>query len=503
MRAPPSVNSASFATYEMEHVRRVLDEGTLRQKSLEGAITTPREDAKMFRSPDQYAITCECIVEMYELLWRWGNLDRKNRNFYRRFGFKIPDSMVIVKGKPYAWYFMSKKDGSLLRKKPENLTTGFIERKLCYERRPDEVDIAAVWIPMSSQFGDDRCADSSVQFLSVDSTRTFLTSMSAGHSGVLQAFVQPHGISNFNIRAVQFHDKVSLAVRTNRNLLSQDKVNIFKRCATFEGWPGLSAVTYNYKSHKHKDMGSHVLGVAEALTKRITQERVRQMHFLAPNQYVALHFKVTQDDELHFIYASIIPERDVIIQTRHQLLMEDPCMTDVVPGALLIPGGTNRKMRPFMPPKPPSPRTDQEDEALEVPPRPHSTPPTAGAQPPMTQRGSARGSGPRLPPLATIPSGIVVDVDRLPLTERRMFRRRNPKLDAFIPQMGAPPPSVPAAPYSLNVLPHANEEAGRFEYPPPFIGMDTIKHPLINFPSHGGEEERRPASVSGAVSARS
>jgi len=180
MRGPPPV------PYEMDHVRRVVDQGTMRCKGLDGAILTPRDDARMFRSPaDQVAITCEGIVEMYELLWRWGNLDMKNRDFYRRFGFKIPETAVFVKGKPYSWYFMSKKDGSLLRKKAEHLTTGFIERKLCYERREDEVDIAAMWIPMSSQFGDDRCADSSVQFLSSEGTRSFLTNMSHGCSGVL------------------------------------------------------------------------------------------------------------------------------------------------------------------------------------------------------------------------------------------------------------------------------------------------------------------------------
>merc|ERR1719375_455018 len=202
---------------------------------------------------------------------------------------------------------------------------------------------------MSSQFGEDRCADSSVQFLSTDGARSFLMNMNQGHSGVLQAFVMPHGISNFNIRAVQFHDKVSIAVRTNRNLLSHTHVNIFKRCATFEGWPGLSAVTYKYNSHKHKEMESHVLGVAEALTKRITQERVRQMHFLAPNQYIALHFKVTGDGTLYFIYASIVPEREVIIQTKNELLMEDSCMVDEIPGAPLIRGGTERKMRAYPP----------------------------------------------------------------------------------------------------------------------------------------------------------
>jgi len=444
--------------YEMEHVRRVLDEGLLRRKGLEGAITSPREDARQFRNESGFSTTCECIVEMYELLWRWGNLDRKNRNFCRRFGFKIPDSIVVTKGRPYAWYFMSKKDGALLRKKPESLNTGDIEQALCWERREDQVDIAAVWIPMSSQFVEDRCNDQTVQFLSSGSTRSFLTSMSSATSGVLQAFVEPHGISNFLVRAVQFHDKVSLALRTNRNLLSQSKIQVFKRCATFEGWPGLSAVTYKYACHKHPGMDDHIRSVAEELTQRITQERVRQMHFLAPNQYIALHFKVTGDGTLYFIYASIVPEREVIIQTKNELLMEDACMIDDIPGGPLIRGGTERKMR-AVPPliRNRGDRTEGEEEP--------QGDTTSRGLPDATfgARTGSRGAAPGLP-----------------LSERRSPRKKSP-LDMFIPQIGYGPPKIPPAPYSANHLPHDNEEAGRYEYPPPFAGVDSVKHPLINF----------------------
>jgi hypothetical protein len=432
---------------------------------MEGSITSPREDARQFRAEGGHSTTCECIVEMYELLWRWGNLDRKNRNFCRRFGFKIPDSVVVVKGRPYAWYFMSKKDGSLLRKKHESLNTGDIEQKFCWERREDQPDIAAVWIPMSSQFVEDRCNDQSVQFLSTGGTRSFLTSMSSATSGVLQAFVEPHGISNFLVRAVQFHDKVSLGLRTNRYLLSQNKIQVFKRCATFEGWPGLSAVTYKYACHKHPGMDEHIRSVAEELTQRITQERVRQMHFLAPNQYIALHFKVTGDGTLYFIYASIVPEREVIIQTKNELLMEDACMIDDIPGGPLIRGGTERKMRAFPPTARDRSDRMEADEEQQGAATARGLPGDATARglPDATVRSSSRGAG----------SG-------LPLSERRSPRKRSP-LDMFIPQIGYGPPKIPPAPYSANHVPHDNEEAGRYEYPPPFAGMDSVKHPLINF----------------------
>merc|ERR1712113_369185 len=71
------------------------------------------------------------------------------------------------------------------------------------------------------------------------------------------------------------------------------------------------------------------------------------MLFLGPSQHVALHFKVTKEHLLVFLYASIVSEKDVILQTRPQLLMGDPCMTDELPGVALLCGGTDRKAIPY------------------------------------------------------------------------------------------------------------------------------------------------------------
>jgi hypothetical protein len=184
------------------------------------------------------------------------------------------------------------------------------------------------------------------------------------------------------------------------------------------------------------------------------------MHFLAPNQYIALHFKVTGDGTLYFIYASIVPEREVIIQTKNELLMEDACMIDEIPGQPLIRGGTERKMRAFPPvARRRSDTEDEDDQTTQMQGESRGLPDINAG------RKSSRGAGrpPSLPP-----------------AERRTPRKKSP-LDMFIPQVGYGPPKVPDAPYSANHVPHHNEEAGRFEYPPPFVGMDTVKHPLVNF----------------------
>jgi len=135
-------------------------------------------------------------------------------------------------------------------------------------------------------------------------------------------FVEPHGVSNFMIRTVQYREQTSLCVRTNRSVLcTTSKANPFDRAATFEGWAGLSAANNRYRSHKHPQMEDMILAAGDILNGRIEQERVRQMLFLGPTQHVALHFKVTKDHQLLFIYASVVSEKDVILQTRPQLLM--------------------------------------------------------------------------------------------------------------------------------------------------------------------------------------
>merc|ERR1719335_1824799 len=95
-----------------------------------------------------------------------------------------------------------------------------------------------------------------------------------------------------------------------------------------------------------------ILSAGATLNGRIEQERVRQMLFLNPTQHVALHFKVTKEHLLFFIYASVVSEKEVILQTRPQLLMGDPCMTEPLPGAALLPGGTDMKAIAYKGPKP-------------------------------------------------------------------------------------------------------------------------------------------------------
>ncbi|CAK0802129.1 unnamed protein product, partial [Prorocentrum cordatum] len=147
---PPGVAAGAageVAEADIERVRRVYDHDLAGRPHC--SVSTPREDAKQFRSGDKHSVPCECVVELYELLWRWGHRSGSS-SFLANFGFAIPDTIVIVHGKPYAWYFISKKDGRLLRKSGQHLTVSAIEKKLC--RDGPEGHVAGVWLPAASQF---------------------------------------------------------------------------------------------------------------------------------------------------------------------------------------------------------------------------------------------------------------------------------------------------------------------------------------------------------------
>mmetsp|Transcript_8656 Transcript_8656/g.13737 ORF Transcript_8656/g.13737 Transcript_8656/m.13737 type:complete len:511 (+) Transcript_8656:157-1689(+) len=464
-----SQQAAPLLPHEMEHIRKVFDEDVGSKKF--NSIISPREDAQMFRNTDKHASPCECIIELYELLWRWGHRNTASRGFAQNFGFAIPDTIVIVKGRPYAWYFISKKDGTLLRKSEGNLSLSALEKKICTQPPPgDDPDgpkkassavPVAVWLPMASQFPEARCHSPNADFLSASGLRKFIQGMRNTHSGIIQTFVEPHGVSNFLVRTVEFRRQTSLCVRTNRSVLNSGRGTLFDRAATFEGWDGLSSSSSRYRSHRHPHMEDLILAAGETLNRRIEQERVRQMLFLGPHQHVALHFKVTSDNMLYFIFASIISEKDVILQTRPQLLMGDPCMTEELPGAALLPGGTGRKAMPYEAAACYSARGARELAHEDDPEKAHresSLPPIRGDASPRGRPTSGR-EGKAL--------------QRRPLSERRHLNK-----ETLLPRMEMGHPQIPAVPYKTLSLAHSLEDPGGYEYLP-YAGLSGFKRPLI------------------------
>lgn len=453
----------------MDHIRRVYDEDLAKKRM--SSVCSPREDAQMFRSSETRS-SCECIVELYELLWRWGRRTSGSRNFAANFGFQIPDTVVFVKGKPYAWYFISRKDGSLLRKTSENLSISKLEKKLCggIIDEPGVVPaILATWYPMASQFPEARCHSAYADFLTASGCRNFFATIRHSHSGVLQAFVQPYSICNFLARTVQFRDQVSLCLRTNRAQLGKAKANVFERAATFEGWEGLSSSSSRYQCHKHPHMEELILAAGEQLNRQIEEERVRQMLFLSPNQHVALHWKVNKDHMLYFVFANVVTEREVILQSRPRLLMGDLVMTEELRRAALLPGGTDKKALPYEAPSCMVRKILDADEDSSDPGDSISVSATL-LNAPQRERS--------LPPMQFGRPATDSSDERGPISARRtrpLSERRHP-IDVVFPKMVYAKPEVPVAPYRFQQ--GSSNDVEDFAVPSRF-SLSTVKRPLV------------------------
>lgn len=372
----------------------------------------------------------------------------------------------------------------MLRKSEGNLQTSLIEKKLCHDRGDDEQQPCATWMPMASQFPEARCHSQTVEFMGVGRTRHLLSALKPTHSGIIQAFVEPHGISNFLVRTVQYMGQTSMCVRTNRSVLGKRDGSAFERCATFEGWEGLSSACSRYRSHRHPHMEELILEAGAMLSQQIERERVRDMLFLETSEHVALHFKVTREHMLYFVYASVISERDVILQTRPQLLMGDACMTEALPYQALLPGGADRQSTPHRPPA----CLRRYQEKLQ-----------ARALPVERQEGHAlrQSSVPPLPPL----SGEGHSSQRRSLSARRSWQE-----STILPRLGYAFPEVPEGPFHVTAASVRPDPSG-YVYVPPGCDHTTLKQPLVTASS--ALSARQPAlrdmscrSEQGSMSAR-
>lgn len=459
----------------------------------------------MFASQDRHVVNCECIVELYELLWRWSHRCEGRKSFQANFGFSLPDTVVVLGGKPYAWFFVSKKDGALLRKSQGGLSWGAIDKKMC--KGDDEQRRCATWLPITSQFLEARCHSKHAEFLTVAGCRDFMAGMRNTSSGILQMFVEPDGVANTLVRTVHFRNQTTLCTRTNRALLNEGKGLLFDRCATFEGWEGLSSSSSRYRNQRHPHMEELILAAGETLSERIEQERVGEMLFLETTQHVALHFKVGRGGVLYFVYGSVVEEKDVILQMRPELLMRDPCMMEELRCVALLPGGTDRKARHGQAPT----FMLKDSDALEEEGSFDYLAEGFEEASQMSEELPARN----LPPILLPPADGLPPV-RLPQSAReprggRHGRREESRervqeshssAPSVLPLMTTARPVVPAVPYRTHALHHSLEEAGRYDYPPPFLGLqDSIlsaKRPLIS--SNSTTARSRDGSLGGAGS---
>jgi len=231
-----------------------------------------------------------------------------------------------------------------------------------------------------------------------------------------------------------------------------------------------------YRSHKHPHMEDLIYLAGEMLNQQIESERVRQMHFLSPSQHIALHFKVTADHVLHFIYASIISEREVILQTRPQLLMSDPCMTERLAGAALLPGGSERRAVPYEGPELLRRHAEKESTFMNEsqdrsgsPCQTSCTVRTCSLPPIDRSHGMSHGRSRRPASAGSCHSGSSKSRRRVLLDSGLT------SAPVFIPKTQSTRPELPSAPfyYIRNPI-HKVEESGRFECFPPSLSRQPL-----------------------------
>jgi len=193
---------------------------------------------------------------------------------------------------------------------------------------------------------------------------------------------------------------------------------------------------------------------------------------------------------LFFVYASVVSEKEVILQTREMLLMGDNVMTDDLPGAALLPGGTERKAIPydvtFLPRDRGSRHEEEEYSQTSRDVRPYREETYLHARTAPVRSGS-------LPPLrgrAVFDAADIPDIPRSP-DHQIKFRPRSlsryPKPNGILPKMSYDRPEVPLPPFRIHALPHALDEVGLYEVAPPMVGSMEVRRPLITTVSAAAE----------------
>jgi hypothetical protein len=159
---------------------------TLRVKTqrVEGRHSTPSKTPRVKGFKD-----VGLLPSLYNKLWTTRDkLDCKLR---------VPHTVVFENDRPAAWFFTSKVDGKLLRKKPESLTLGNIFR--VFSRKPEGIHsgrshpIVAILLHKERSPGGEEVV---FTHLTEFGLRSFIDGAQKPNGTILQKFVQPSSGSN-------------------------------------------------------------------------------------------------------------------------------------------------------------------------------------------------------------------------------------------------------------------------------------------------------------------
>ena len=143
----------------------------------------------------------------------------------------IPDTIIYRWAQPYFWYFTTK-DGQILRKTKERIPIQSIEEAFSKSSKQNDIQAEYMYVEEQSKKNQETVL---IEYFDQHSFKVFLHQREKSLNAILQNFVQPKNQLNSLIK-VQWSPQFCLLTRkTNKNMLSNQKVPIEDRIVTFEG----------------------------------------------------------------------------------------------------------------------------------------------------------------------------------------------------------------------------------------------------------------------------
>eukprot|EP00873_Tetraselmis_striata_P036029 jgi/Tetstr1/456293/TSEL_043050.t1 len=237
------------------------------------------------------------VENLYAYLWA------KNSQGCACPGVRLPQTVVYRDRSPGSWFFFSKKEQSIMRKKATNLVGSTIAE--AFARAPDEHTCAGTLLfpeeaeATGGSMGAWRVAAGGTTVaahMSAPEMRQWVLKAQKPAVGVLQAWVEPRELSNSVIRANWSPQVCLLERRTNQHPLSAVKVDLSQRLVTFEG--------PEHCSHSTQIAGS----VLPDAIREVCNNIVEHILDVSSGEYrisrMVLNFKVDRSQQLQLLYCS-------------------------------------------------------------------------------------------------------------------------------------------------------------------------------------------------------
>ncbi|KAL1503079.1 hypothetical protein AB1Y20_011144 [Prymnesium parvum] len=205
------------------------------------------------------------ILDVFELLWRAHALVR------------IPDSVVYRFGRVESWYFSaargvrSHRAPAIMRKRKFQLRQAGLRERIeeaMGAAQAQEDDVLAVW--MTAAPGE--C--SHVRHLTKAALHDFLRSGPDKGHGVLQRFVRPIGGHNSAVRTVRTPHYFNLECRTNWYAVTDARVPLAERLATFEG-AVRHVKTSSLRRNLHLEVEACAAAAVEAIDRLFSENKLK------------------------------------------------------------------------------------------------------------------------------------------------------------------------------------------------------------------------------------